>query len=86
MSPQKQTIKMFSPELQKEAEHTLDIDTNGEIVLTCVETKRFVKFPAGTSAEAMKAQMEAYKNANKGKISLASIEAKRAELLEGLKA
>lgn len=76
---------MFSAELQRDSEHTLEIDSNGEIVLTCTETGRFIKFPGTSTVESMKAQMEAHRVANVGQVTLTSIEAKKSELLAGLK-
>ena len=77
----KNTITMFDAELQRDAEHTLTVDGNGEVVLTSVETGRFVKLPKGTTPDELKAYVEAHKAANMGQVSVASIEAKEQELL-----
>lgn len=78
------TVLMFDAELQREAPHTLEIDNNGEVVLTCVETGRFTKLPADTTVESAKAYMDAHRTANTGQITVASIEEKKAALLAGL--
>lgn len=83
MSDQK-TILAFNADLQREAEHTLDIDQNGEIVLTCVENGRFLKFPAGTSADDLKALLAKHKEENEGQVTVEAMEAKKAEILEAL--
>lgn len=78
------TILVFSAELQKETEHTVDIDGAGEVLLTCTETGRFLKFPRGTSAEELKALLAKHKEANEGQISQASIEADKENLIKDL--
>ena len=85
MEAKETTVLMFNAELQKETEHTVDIDSNGEIILTCIETGRFVKLPKETDSEGLKAYIAAHKKANEGQVTQASIEARKAELLEGLK-
>lgn len=80
----KKAILMFCANDQRETEHTLDIDGNAEVVLTCVECGRFQKLPAGTTAEDIKVFVEKHKASNEGQITTASIEAEKAQLLEGL--
>lgn len=36
---------IFNAELQQETEHELVVDQNNEILATCLETGRFLKFP-----------------------------------------
>ena len=78
------TILAFSAELQCETPHTLDIDTNGEIVLTCTETGRSLKYAPGTTPEKLKELLAAHKAANEGQITTAAIEAQKEELLSAL--
>lgn len=79
-----QTTKVFNAGLQRETEHTVDIDGSGEIVLTCTETGAFLKLPAGTDAAGLKAYVEAHKASNEGQVTQESLDAKKAELLKGL--
>lgn len=78
------TIMCFSAELQKETPHTIDIDGNGEIVLTCTETGRFLKFPKGTIASDLKSLMASHKDANLGQLSVEQLEAQKKALLDEL--
>lgn len=79
-----QKIVMFDASLQRECDHTIDIDGNGEIVLTSVESGSFVKLPADTDAAGLASFVAAYKSANEGQVSIASLEQKKAALLAGL--
>lgn len=78
------TLIVFCANEQADTEHTLDIDQNNEIVLTCA-CGRFLKFPAGTSADVMSGLLEKHKEANEGQVSVASIDEQKAELVNGLK-
>lgn len=78
------TVLMFDASIQKDVEHKVDIDGNGEIVLTSIETGRFVKLPAGTTAEGVKAYVEAHKASNEGQKSTAAIAEEKAKLLADL--
>lgn len=80
MNEEAKKVVMFCAAEQTDTDHTLEIDGNGEIVLTC-DCGRFVKLPRDTTPDQLKAYIEAHKAANEGQISVASIEAKRAELL-----
>ncbi|HYD35549.1 MAG TPA: hypothetical protein VD999_05755 [Vitreimonas sp.] len=42
---------IFNAQLQKETTHTLEVDDNNEIVATCTETGRQLKFPNVSEAE-----------------------------------
>lgn len=85
---------MFCARQQRDTTHELDIDGNGEIVLTCTENVgtekepeicgRFVKLPAGTDAEGVKAYVAAHKESNQGQVSVEAAEAKKAQLLADL--
>lgn len=77
-----QTIQVFDAELQQEAAHTVDIDQNGEIVLTSVETGRFLKFPAGTSPAELEVLLGKHKEENTGQLSMAVIEEEKAAIIE----
>lgn len=79
-------VLVFNAELQKETEHTLDIDGNGEIVLTCVENGHFIKFPAGTTADQLKVLLVVHKQQNEGQLSVAAIDAEKQKLIDALTA
>lgn len=80
-----QTILVFCAECQKEVPHTIDIDGNGEIVLTSEVTGKFLKFPKGTTGAELKVLLEKHKEDNQGQISVAKLEAHKAQLLADLK-
>jgi hypothetical protein len=84
MDQNTQTILVFNADLQRESPHTLTIDGNGEVILTCTENGRFLKFPKGTTADELRALLTEHKNANEGQISVASIEAAQEELISAL--
>ena len=84
MSNEEKTILVFNAHLQKETPHKLDVDGNGEVVLTCVETGRFLKFPKGTTSETLKALIATHKEVNTGHITVESIEKQKEDLLAGL--
>lgn len=83
---EKQTVLVYNADLQRETGHTIDVDGNGEIVLTCLENGRFIKFPAGTDVATLKTLVAQHKIENEGKITVAAIEAKKAEIAAGLNA
>lgn len=83
MEPEKKTILVFCAEEQADTDHVLDIDGVGEIVLTC-DCGRFLKFPAGTTSEDLKAYIAKHRASNQGQVSVAAIEAYKADLLAGL--
>lgn len=85
MSDETNKVTMFCANEQDDTEQVLDVDGNGEITLTC-ECGRFIKLPATTDAAGLKAYIDEHKAANMGQISQDSIEAKKAELIAGLKA
>lgn len=78
------TILMFDASLQRDVPHTIDIDGNGEIVITSVESGRFIKLPKETDAAGLRAYIETHKAANEGQVSQESLDAKKAELLDAL--
>ena len=78
-------VVMFDASLQKDCDHTIDIDGAGEIVLTSVESGRFIKLPKDTDAAGLTAYIAAHKAANMGQVSQESLDAKKAALLAGLK-
>lgn len=79
------TIQMFDASLQRECDHTVDIDGNGEVVLTSVESGRFVKLPKGTDADGVRAYIAAHRSANEGQVTQEMIEEQKAAILAGLK-
>lgn len=96
-----ETINVFCANEQKETPHSLDVDSNQEIILTCnsqvVVSKdadnndvlrpcgRFIKYPAKTTAEDLKKHIQIHKESNIGQVSIESLEKQKKELLEGLK-
>lgn len=76
-------ISVFCANEQIDTDHALDINSNGEITLTC-KCGRFLKLPGNTDGPGFKAFIAAHKAANMGQISLDAIEAKKAELLNAL--
>lgn len=83
MSNEKKTIQVFCANEQAETEHTLDITGTGEIVLTCA-CERFLKLPKGSTADDIKAFIEAHKQANQGQVTVEAIEAEKDKLLNEL--
>lgn len=77
------TILAFCANEQSETEHGLDVDGAGEVVLTCA-CGRFLKYPKGTDAAALKDLLAAHKEANGGQISQASIDEAKEKLLNEL--
>jgi hypothetical protein len=77
-------VLVFNADLQKETEHTVDVDDNGEIVLTCSENGRTLKFPAGTTGAQLKQLLAKHKKANEGQKTVAALDAKKAALLADL--
>lgn len=91
---EEKTIQVFCVEEQCETPHQLDIDGNGELVVTCTSNigtedapaicGRFLKFPKGITSEELKIQIQSHKESNQGQISVRQIEAQKEELLKGL--
>jgi len=91
---EEKTIQVFCVNEQTETPHRLDIDGNGELVVTCTsnigteETPatcgRFLKFPKGITSEELKVRLQAHKESNHGQVSVQQIEAQKEELLKGL--
>lgn len=77
-------VAVFCASEQKETQHVLDIDGNGEILLTCSGCERFLKLPSSTTAESLKAFIESHKASNEGQITKASLDAKKEELMASL--
>jgi len=78
------TILVFNAELQRETSHTIDIDGNGDVLLTCTQTGRFLKFPNGTTAKQLKEHIARHKAANEGQVTQASIDVKKEAMLKEL--
>lgn len=89
-----ETTTVFCAREQKESQHRLNIDGNGEVVLACVsnvgtedepvECGRFVKYPAGTTAQQLAEELAAHRAANEGKLLAENIEKEEAELVNAL--
>ncbi len=88
------TIKVFCSVQQAETDQTLDVDGNGEVVLTCtanvgteeepVACGRFIKYPKGTTAETLKAGIAEHKFVNEGQLSVDEIEKEKTELIDAI--
>ena len=76
-------VTMFCANDQVETEHDLDVDGNGEVVLTC-PCGRFIKMPANTTPETLTVAIEKQKESNEGQITQESIEQKKQELLDAI--
>lgn len=78
------TVTAFDAELQKDTPHTMDVDGNGEVVLTSTESGHFIKFPRGTSAEQIREYLAVHKGVNEGQVTEKSIEEEKAKIIEAL--
>lgn len=65
---------IFNAELQKETVHELTASDTGEIVATCTETGRVLKFPSNVSREKFDELVAAHKTSNEGQVTQASID------------
>lgn len=79
------TFKLFCADTQAVVDHNLEVDANGEIVLTS-PTGRVIKLPAGTTAAQLKEFAVKHKEANEGQLSVAKIEEQTNELFAELDA
>ena len=96
MEKEIKTIEVFCATEQIETPHVIDIDGNGEVILTCTTQHgvdenekpilcgRFLKFPAGTTAETLKELLATHKKVNEGQVSVEGIEKEKEALIEGL--
>lgn len=90
----KNTVTMFCPAEQIDTEHSLKIDGNGEILLSCENIiggeenphpcGSFVKLPRGTTAQGVKDFIKKYKTSNDGQVQLGPIEEQESALLAEL--
>lgn len=62
----KKTTKIFDATLQKEVDHELVVDQNGEIVATSVESGHSIKFPAGLTRGQFDKAVAAHRKNNEG--------------------
>ena len=74
--------KIFNAELQKETDHKLTAAPNGEVVATCLETGRVLKFPAGVTAKQFEKLLKAHKETNEGQVTQDSIDKTLVELAD----
>jgi hypothetical protein len=77
------TCDLFCANDQKETAHVLDVDGNGEVVLTC-PCGRFIKLPAGADAAGIRPYADAHRASNEGQITQEAIAKKKADLLASL--
>lgn len=61
----KQTKNAFCAQCQEETDHTVEVDHNGEILMTC-ECGRFQKFASGMTAKAVNDDLGRRKKASSG--------------------
>jgi hypothetical protein len=77
------TLSFFCANEQDDTDHTVDIDHNGEVVLSC-GCGRFIKLPADTTPESLQAYVVAHREANMGQVTQEEVDSKKAELLNAL--
>ena len=63
------TKTSFCANCQAEKPHAIEVNVNGEIVLTC-ECSRFIKFPPGLDAPSIDSLLATHKTANEGQVSI----------------
>lgn len=68
---------------QEYTKHTIDVDENGETVLTC-DCGRFVKIPASVKPADMKEYLVSHAEANEGQVSREDIDKKKTEVSNAL--
>lgn len=74
MENKKPVKTIFCAKEQKETEHVLSLSSqNQEVIATC-ECGEFIKFAAGIKKEEFDAQVEQYKIANEGQVSVEEAE------------
>jgi uncharacterized Zn finger protein len=75
------TKTVFCANCQVDKEQEATIDGNGDFIFTCPDCGRFVKFSSETQPDEIDGLLATHKEANTGQISVASQEAKLAEML-----
>lgn len=78
-------ITYFCANEQAETQQTVDIDGNGEVVLTC-ECGRFLKMPHGTTGAELRAYETKHVEANEKQLSIQKLEDDKAALIEDIAA
>ncbi len=78
------TLQIFCANCQNDVPHTGEVDLNGELVFTCTtpDCGRFIKVPAGMSAEEIHAYFVAQRESNVGQVSIAESYAMLAKVFE----
>ena len=77
---------MFDASIQKICEHEVTVDGNGEYVITSIESGRFTKLPADTTAEELNTYLLEHNAGNIDQVSMEQIETKAAEMVDELQA
>lgn len=77
------TREAFCTIEQKDTEHEVTIDANGDYVLTC-PCGSFFKLPGTNDKKANDAALESHKAENEGKITLAALEKINEEKLKNI--
>lgn len=76
---------LFCADSQEVVNHTLEVDANGEVILTS-PTGRVIKLPAGTTATQLKEFAAKHKAANEGQLSVEKLEQQTNALFDELDA
>lgn len=83
--PKKDKIRnIFCTKEQKETDHVVTIDANGEFVLTCSSCKSFIKLPGELKKEDIDKALKAHKDENEGKVTLEAQEKINDEKLKNI--
>lgn len=83
--PKKDKIrKVLCTKEQKETDHIVTIDANGEFVLTCSSCKSFIKLPGELKKEDIDKTLDAHKKENEGKVTLEAQEKINDEKLKNI--
>ena len=80
----KKNILMFDASIQKICEHEVTVDGNGEYVITSIESGRFTKLPADTTAEELNTNLQEHNAGNTDQVSMEQVEVKAAEIVDEL--
>ena len=76
----KKTIPAFCANCQEETPHTVSVQDNGEILLTCI-CDRFIKLPADLEPDGVKTCLDEHKAANEGQLTVERLEDAKNKLI-----
>lgn len=77
-------ILMFDASIQKVCEHTVEVDGNGEYVITSTETGRFTKLAADTNVDELNTYLHEHNSVNTDQLSVAELEVKAVDMVDAL--